>query len=242
SRRGSVLYLAPTKALAADQLAGLERLLGAAEVSVRAATCDGDTAMSERQWIRDHADVVLTNPDFLHFSLLPGHRRWSRLLRSLRYVVLDESHAFRGVFGAHVAAVLRRLRRLAASYGSAPVVVLASATTSDPAASAARLLGVPAEEVVAVTEDTAPQGRKTFVLWQPPELPGEALPVPEEPDAPASPATPSPTAPTHRTATAEMADLLTDLTLAGARTLAFTRSRRGAESVAAATRDHLDHV
>ncbi|MBO1753055.1 DEAD/DEAH box helicase [Actinotalea sp. BY-33] len=242
SRRGSVLYLAPTKALAADQLAGLERLLGAAEVSVRAATCDGDTAMSERQWIRDHADVVLTNPDFLHFSLLPGHRRWSRLLRSLRYVVLDESHAFRGVFGAHVAAVLRRLRRLAASYGSAPVVVLASATTSDPAASAARLLGVPAEEVVAVTEDTAPQGRKTFVLWQPPELPGEAVPVPEEPDAPASPTTPSPTAPTHRTATAEMADLLTDLTLAGARTLAFTRSRRGAESVAAATRDHLDRV
>ena len=96
-------------------------------------------AREERRWIADHGDVVLTNPDFLHFALLPQHRRWSRLLGSLRYVVLDECHAFRGVFGAHVAAVLRRLRRLAALYGAEPTFLLASATTADPAASAGRI-------------------------------------------------------------------------------------------------------
>lgn len=253
-RRGTVLYLSPTKALAADQLAGLERLLAAAEVrDLRVATCDGDTDTTARRWVRDHADVVLTNPDFLNFSLLPGHARWQRLLRGLRYVVVDECHAFRGVFGAHVAAVLRRLRRLAVHHGAEPTFVLASATTSDPAASAARLVGVPADDVVAVTQDTAPRGRKTFALWQPPVIPGrdpfaDAGLTGDAADGdsgtlgdaehPAS----EPGSPTHRTATAEMADLLADLTVAGARTLAFTRSRRAAESVAAATRDHLDRV
>ena len=121
---------------------------------------------------------MLTNPDFLHFALLPQHRRWARLLGSLRYVVVDECHAFRGVFGAHVGLVLRRLRRLAASYGATPTFLLASATTSDPAASAARLIGVDPSEVTAVTADTSPAGRKTFVLWQPPELPGSTPPGP----------------------------------------------------------------
>lgn len=299
-RRGTVLYLCPTKALAADQLAGLERLVRAADQpDLRAATCDGDTDPTGRRWVQEYADVVLTNPDFLHFSLLPGHRRWARVLRGLRYVVVDECHAYRGVFGAHVAAVLRRLRRVAAHHGSAPTFVLASATTADPAAGAARLVGVAADDVVAVTEDASPQGRKTFALWQPPELPGQ-VPVLGEPEPaelatlpravlgtdddaalatpgethdpspaatgethdptpattgethdPTPPATPhpteahhedAPTAPAHRTATAEMADLLTDLVLAGARTLAFARSRRAAESVAAATQDHLDQV
>ena len=239
-RRPSVLYLCPTKALAADQVNGLHRLLAEAAITdVRVATCDGDTEATERRWVRDHADVVLTNPDFLHFSMLPGHARWSRLFRGLRFVVVDESHAFRGVFGAHVSAVLRRLRRLAAHYGAAPTFVLASATTSDPAASAARLVGLPHDDVVAVTDDTSPRGRKTFALWEPPLLPGQ-LPVlgtRETNDQPEALL-----APTHRTATAEMADLLTDLVVAGARTLAFTRSRRAAESVAATTRDNLDEV
>jgi DEAD/DEAH box helicase domain-containing protein len=230
--------------------------------------------------------VVLTNPDFLHFALLPQHRRWARLLGSLRYVVLDECHAFRGVFGAHVGLVLRRLRRLAAAYGSSPVFVLASATTADPAASAARLLGVEASEVTAVTDDASPAGRKTFVLWQPPELPGTdgpwsalvpdddpwATPLPVPAQAVRSSKDPAPPSPDdvwpasgvpaegagplgtgerlvaasadrpRRTATAEIADLLADLVVAGARSLAFTRSRRGAESVAAATRDHLFQV
>ena len=241
ARRGSVLYLCPTKALAADQLGGLERLLAAAASrDLRVATCDGDTDSTARRWVQEHADVVLTNPDFLHFSLLPGHRRWVRLLRSVRFVVVDESHAFRGVFGAHVAAVLRRLRRLAEHHGAHPVFVLASATTSDPAVSASRLLGIPATEVVSVTDDSSPRGRKTFALWQPPEMPGLAVDLRD--DADSGPADVTPTAPVHRTATAEMADLLTDLTVAGARTLAFTRSRRAAESVAASTRDHLEGV
>lgn len=247
TRRGSVLYLCPTKALAADQLAALTRLLGAAGVSdLRAETCDGDTPFAARRWIQDHADVVLTNPDFLHFSLLPNHRRWARFLGSLRYVVVDEVHAYRGVFGAHVAAVLRRLRRLAAAAGASPVFVLASATTAEPAAGAARLIGVAESEVVAVTEDAAPRGTTTFALWQPPELPGQDPAVAgagedgEEVDAhrPAEQVT----QPAHRTATAEVADLLADLTLAGARTLAFTRSRRAAESVAASTQRHLEEV
>ncbi|GEK20090.1 hypothetical protein CXY01_06100 [Cellulomonas xylanilytica] len=326
TRRATTLYLCPTKALAADQLAALDRLLVAGRTrDVRVSTCDGDTSLEERRWVQEHADVVLTNPDFLHFALLPQHRRWARLLGSLRYVVVDECHAFRGVFGAHVGLVLRRLRRLAASYGATPTFLLASATTSDPAASAARLIGVDPSEVTAVTADASPAGRKTFVLWQPPELPGSDAPwsalLPEDdpwaaplalprhvtrsaddpsPPAPddvwgtvASPVGPSPGAQDpvalsellagalpgmgdrpnplatdlgpplagtgegsgplgtgervvaepsdrpRRTATAEIADLLADLTAAGARSLAFTRSRRGAESVAATTRAHL---
>ena len=241
-RRGTVLYLCPTKALAADQLSGLERLLVAADArDLRVATCDGDTDVTARRWVQDHADVVLTNPDFLHFALLPRHGRWARLVRGLQYVVVDESHAFRGVFGAHVAAVLRRLRRLAAHHGAHPTVVLASATTSDPEQSAARLLGVPPDDVVAVTDDASPRGTKTIALWQPPVMPGldPTLGEPEGADANHQDA---PTQPTHRTATAEMADLLADLVVAGARTLAFTRSRRAAESVAAATQRHLESV
>ena len=269
-RRGSVLYLCPTKALAADQLAGLDRLLAAAHSrDLRVATCDGDTDFSERKWVQDYADVVLTNPDFLHFSLLPGHRRWARLLASLRYVVVDECHAFRGVFGAHVALVLRRLRRLAEHYGTGPgpTFVLASATTSDPAASAARLLGVDEDDVVAVTADASPAGRKTFALWQPPELPGAAAPWSStaleldpwdsdavDPDPTGSRSAAGGSGPTpgglieddpdrpRRSATAEIAELLADLTIAGARTLAFTRSRRAAESVAIVAQRHLAAV
>ncbi len=247
-RRAGVLYLCPTKALAADQLAAVERLLAAAQVrDVRVATCDGDTSPDERRWVRDHADVVLTNPDFLHFSFLPQHERWSRLLASLRYVVLDECHAFRGVFGAHVALVLRRLRRLAAAYGATPTFVLASATTADPEQSVARLLGVAPAEVEAVTVDASPAGRKTVVLWQPPELPGHgsdahtpwASLLPDE-DPWATPGEPEDRP--RRTATAEVADLLADLVAHGGRTLAFTRSRRAAESVATTTREHVGAV
>lgn len=258
ARRGSVLYLSPTKALAADQLAGLQRLLDAAGTrDVRVSTCDGDTSPDERRWVREHADVVLTNPDFLHFALLPNHRRWSRLLRDLRYVVVDEGHAYRGVFGAHVSLVLRRLRRLAAHYareGSpAPTFVVASATTADPAVSAARLVGVDPADVVTVAGDTSPSGHRTFVLWEPPVVAGFDAssgpsephdPQPDPPQHPDEPAVPTTEAPEHprRSATAEAADLLADLVLAGARTLAFTRSRRGAESVATQTQDYLRPV
>lgn len=273
--RPTTLYLSPTKALAADQLSALERVLDAAGTrDVRVATCDGDTSREERSWVQDHADVVLTNPDFLHYALLPNHRRWSRLLKGLRYVVVDEGHAYRGVFGAHVSLVLRRLARLAARYGEAsPTFVVASATTAEPAVSAARLIGVTPDDVAAVTEDASPSGRRTVVLWQPPEISawrppadrtgtapeGQALDTPA-PMHRADPAEPDPwalpgadpeaeavaaeTPPEHprRSATAEVADLLADLASAGARTLAFTRSRRGAESVAQQARDHLRHA
>ena len=247
-RRATTLYLCPTKALAADQLAGLERLLVAAGVrDVRVATCDGDTDQTERRWVRDHADVVLTNPDFLHWSLLPQHARWDRLLRGLRYVVVDEGHAFRGVFGAHVAAVLRRLRRLAEQHGGAPTFVLASATTADPAASTARLIGVRPDEVVAVADDASPAGTRTVVLWEPPLMPGRDPFAPEDDvdgteGAGGAGGTEAPMTTKHRTATAETADLLADAVVAGARALAFTRSRRAAESVAATAREHLDEV
>ncbi|GAA4350169.1 DEAD/DEAH box helicase [Angustibacter luteus] len=219
-RRPTVLYLAPTKALAADQLARLEALQ---LPGLRAATYDGDTAPEERRWVRDHASFVLTNPDLLHHSLLPGHERWARFLRGLRVVVVDESHHYRGVFGSHVATVLRRLRRVAERYGSAPTFVLASATVSSPAEHASRLVGLP---VRAVTDDASPRGRTDVVLWEPPLLPGGG----------------EHEAPTRRSAQAETADLLTDLTSRGVRTLAFVRSRRGVEQVAATTRRLLGEV
>jgi DEAD/DEAH box helicase domain-containing protein len=150
TRGATVLYLAPTKALAHDQLQAVEEL---ALPGVRAATYDGDTPDEERAWVRAHAQVVLTNPDMIHRSLLPGHRSWSTFLRSLAYVVVDECHAYRGVFGSHVANVLRRLTRVAARYGSRPTYLLASATAGDPATTASTLVGQP---VVAVPEDGSP--------------------------------------------------------------------------------------
>ncbi|WP_343035677.1 DEAD/DEAH box helicase [Isoptericola sediminis] len=263
-RGATALYLSPTKALAADQLSGLTGLLDAAGIrDVRTATCDGDTSTEERRWVVDHADVVLTNPDFLHFALLPQHRRWTRLLRGLRYVVVDEGHTYRGVFGAHVALVLRRLARLVEHLGgTAPTVVVASATTADPAVSAARLIGVDPDQVTAVTRDSSPSGRRTVALWRPPEITGPAvervgadgldpaadpwaLPDPLDREAHETDAVLTPSGEAEhprRSATAEVADLLADLAAHGARTLAFTRSRRGAESVAQQTRDHLRPV
>jgi DEAD/DEAH box helicase domain-containing protein len=213
TRRPTALYLAPTKALAADQLAAIDRL---ALPGVRAATYDGDTSADERRWVREHADFVLTNPDLLHHSLLPGHEHWARFLRGLQVVVVDECHHYRGVFGSHVAAVLRRLRRVAARYGAEPTFVLASATVSDPAEHAGRLTGLP---MTAVTDDGSPRGRLDVVLWEPPLLPGGG-----EGDAP-----------TRRSAGQETAELLCDLAAHGVRTLAFVRSRRGVETVASTT-------
>jgi len=209
-RRGATtLYLAPTKALAHDQLEAVRGLGTAARV----ATCDGDSSREEKDWARAFADYVLTNPDMLHRSILPGHDRWASFLGSLRYVVVDECHHYRGVFGAHVAHVLRRLRRLCAAYGAAPTFVLASATTAEPATTGTRLTGLP---VRAVTEDSSPRGRVTLALWEPPltELTGEAG------------------APVRRAATTETADLLADLVAEDLHTLAFVRSRRGVEQVA----------
>ncbi|MDX6300754.1 MAG: box helicase protein [Nocardioidaceae bacterium] len=219
-RGATALYLSPTKALAQDQLEGLRSL---AVPGLRAATHDGDSSREERDWARDHAEYVLTNPDMLHYSLLPGHARWARFLARLQYVVVDECHHYRGVFGAHVSQILRRLRRVCASYGATPTFVLSSATVAEPDVSASRLTGLP---VRAVTEDCSARGEVSLALWEPPFVShaGENG------------------APVRRSAAAETADLLTDLVVEDVRTLAFIRSRRGAESVALTARRKLAEV
>ena len=219
-RGASVLYLAPTKALAQDQLSALRRL---GLPDLRCGTHDGDSTPEMREWTRDHAEYVLTNPDMLHHSLLPGHPRWSRFFGALRYVVIDECHHYRGVFGAHVAQIVRRLRRVAALYGARPTFVLASATVAEPEVSAGRLTGL---DVASVTDDGSPRGRTALALWEPPFVPG----VGEN------------GAPVRRSATSEVADLLTDLVVERVRTLAFIRSRRGAETVALTARRQLAEV
>lgn len=208
-RGATVLYLAPTKALAQDQLAGLTSL----GLDVRITTHDGDSGHDQRDWARDHAEYVLTNPDMLHRSLLPGHARWSPFLGSLQYVVIDECHHYRGVFGSHVSHVIRRLRRICAMYGAYPTFVLASATVAEPEVAAGRLTGL---DVLAVTDDESPRGEVTLALWEPPFTPhtGENG------------------APVRRAASSETAELLADLVAEDVRTLAFIRSRRGAEHVA----------
>ena len=154
-RPATSLYLAPTKALAHDQLRACTEL---AVPGWRVAAVDGDTSPADRRWARDHAHHLLTNPDLLHASLLPNHARWASFLRSLRYVVVDESHRYRGIFGAQVAAVLRRLRRVAAHYGADPVFGVLSATTAEPAGAAASLTGIAAESFLVVAEDGSPRG------------------------------------------------------------------------------------
>ncbi|WP_079146495.1 DEAD/DEAH box helicase [Streptomyces griseochromogenes] len=222
-RGATALYLAPTKALAADQCRSVKELSQSLGAAVRPAVYDGDTPFEEREWIRQYANYVLTNPDMLHRGILPSHPRWSSFLKSLKYVVIDECHTYRGVFGSHVAQVLRRLRRLCARYGASPVFLLASATAAEPAVAARRLTGLP---VVEVADDASPRGELVFALWEPPltELHGEKG------------------APVRRTATAETADLLTDLTLQGVRSVAFVRSRRGAELISVIAQERLAEV
>ena len=211
--RATALYLAPTKALAHDQLRSLTEL----DVpGIRAATYDGDTPADERRWVRAHANYILTNPDLVHHSMLPAHRSWSRVFKGLRAIIVDEAHLYRGVFGSHVALVLRRLRRMAARYGADPVMLVASATMADATATGARLIGA---DVHVIDVDTGPRAQLTAVLWEPPEIAG----------AP-------------RSAIAETADLLADLTAAGVRSLAFVRSRRAAETVAMLAKDDLGEV
>ncbi|MCI1747985.1 MAG: DEAD/DEAH box helicase [Acidipropionibacterium sp.] len=161
-RRHTALYLAPTKALAHDQWR-VCRELGPQGWPV--ATLDGDSDQSERRFARDQAGYVLTNPDMLHRSVLPNHSRWRSLLGGLRYVVVDEAHRYRGVFGAHVAQVLRRLRRLCWMYGADPVFILSSATATNAAEAGRRLVGV--EEIAVVDQDFSPQPARDVVLWQP---------------------------------------------------------------------------
>ncbi|WP_156087718.1 DEAD/DEAH box helicase [Lysobacter sp. Root667] len=159
------LYLFPTKALAQDQVAELLELNRAGELGVKAFTFDGDTPGDARQAIRLHGDIVVSNPDMLHQAILPHHTKWAQFFENLRYVVIDEIHTYRGVFGSHVANVLRRLQRVCAFYGARPQFILCSATIGNPQAHAQALIEAP---VRAIVESGAPVGDKHVLLWNPP--------------------------------------------------------------------------
>jgi DEAD/DEAH box helicase domain-containing protein len=199
------LYLYPTKALSQDQVRALTELR---VPRVRPAIYDGDTP-SERRWqIRKWANLILTNPDMLHVGVLPHHDRWGDVLSNLRYVVIDEAHVYRGVFGSHVGNVLRRLRRLAKVYGAEPQFVLTSATIANPAELARGLVGVDAR---VVETDGAPRAERTIALWNPPLL-DEELGL-------------------RGSALAEASKLMADLVSRELRTLCFAKSRKAAELI-----------
>jgi DEAD/DEAH box helicase domain-containing protein len=208
------LYLYPTKALAQDQARALAELRAP---NVRAAIYDGDTP-GERRWqIRRWANVILTNPDMLHVGVLPHHDRWADVLHNLRYVVVDEAHVYRGVFGSHVGNVLRRLRRLAGVYGAEPQLLLASATIANPGELAASLAGVRA---TVVARDAAPRAERTIALWNPELLDAEL-------GLRASPL-------------GEASRLMAALTTRGLRTICFAKSRKAAELIHRFTVDRVD--
>jgi len=213
-RGATALLLFPTKALAQDQL---RQLRSFAFTWIKAAVYDGDTPPQERAWIRQHANVIITNPDMLHYGILPQHDRWAGFLKGLSLVAVDEMHGYRGVFGSHVACVLRRLRRLAGRRGARPLFVGSSATIGNPAGLGERLTGLPFEEVV---DDGSPRGEKLYALWNPPEI---------EPDAGI-----------RRSANAEAATLLSRFVENGTRTIAFAKSRKGAELIARFAREAVD--
>jgi DEAD/DEAH box helicase domain-containing protein len=209
----TALLVFPTKALAQDQLRSLATLDVPGLVPV---TYDGDTPTNERTWARRHANVVLTNPDMLHVGILPHHGRWATFFMRLRYVVLDELHTLRGIFGSHVAHLLRRLRRLCAHYGSNPTFVFGSATIGQPSTLASALCGLPVTEV---DDDGSPRGERLFALWNPP--------ITDERSG------------TRASSNIETADLLAALVRSGYRGIAFTRSRKGSELVASYARRRL---
>ena len=211
--RAVALYLAPTKALAHDQLRAVR---GFRLPQVRAAVVDGDTPHPEREAVRRTANWVLTNPDLLHHALLPNHRFWRDLLHRLAYVIIDEAHVSRGVFGGHVALVLRRLRRAAERYGADPTFLLASATIGNPAEHASNLVGV---EVAEILQDGSPRGPMDLGLWQPSFVDDERE--------------------SRRSLLGETGDLLASFVAADVQTLVFTRSRKGAEVIALNAKQRL---
>jgi DEAD/DEAH box helicase domain-containing protein len=164
----SAIYLYPTKALARDQEAGLRELIRDAGLTIPAIVYDGDTPGDARRAARERTRVLMTNPDMLHAGILPQHAQWARTFQRLRYVVLDELHTYRGVFGSHVAHVLARLRRVARFHGSDPLFLCATATIGNPREHAARLLDVPEASIALVSESGAPRGERRIFMYNPP--------------------------------------------------------------------------
>ena len=228
--RSRALYLSPTKALGHDQLRAAHRLTAATPSlrDVAPTAYDGDAAPEVRRFARERSRWLFSNPDMVHLSLLRNHARWAVFLRGLRYIVVDECHYYRGIFGSNVAMVLRRLLRLCERYVSAgssgPTVIFASATTAAPGQTATELIGRPVAEVI---DDGSPQGARTIALWEPElrqDLHGENG------------------APVRRSAAGEAARMMADLVAEGARTLTFVRSRRSAELTALAARSRLSDI
>ncbi|PJE10216.1 DEAD/DEAH box helicase [Mycobacterium sp.] len=223
--RARVLYLSPTKALGHDQLRAAHALVTSAGLDDVAPTAyDGDSPAEVRRFARERSRWIFSNPDMIHLSILRNHARWAVLLRGLRFVVVDECHYYRGVFGSNVAMVLRRLLRLCARYSSYPTVFFASATTDSPGLTATELIGQPVTEV---TEDGSPQGARTVALWEPAlltDLVGENG------------------APVRRSAGAEASRVMADLIVEGAQTLTFVRSRRAAELTALGAQSRLSDI
>jgi DEAD/DEAH box helicase domain-containing protein len=211
--KSRALYLYPTKALAQDQARKLAELR---PPNLREAIYDGDTPREERPAIRRRNNLVLSNPDMVHVGLLPNHKQWGDFLANLRWIVVDEAHTYRGVFGSHVANVLRRLRRAARAYGAEPRFLLATATIANPVELAERLTG---SEFRLIDDDGAPWAGREIAIWNPPLI-DEA-------------------AGTRRSALSEAADLLVDLVSHGVRTICFLRSRRGIELIQRFARDRL---
>ncbi len=210
------LYLYPTKALAQDQARKLSEL-GLAEL--RHAIYDGDTPRDDRPQIRRRSNLILTNPDMLHLGILPHHKGWGDFLSNLGWIVVDEAHTYRGVFGSHVANVLRRLRRIAARYGARPRFALASATIANPLALAEALTGEPFR---LIDSDGAPRAPRRIAIWNPPVIDPRSM--------------------TRRSVLTEAAELLADLVGEGMRTICFLRSRRGIELIQRFTRMRLEEL
>ncbi len=224
--RARALYLSPTKALGHDQLRTAVALTEAMPAlrDVAPSSYDGDSPGEVRRFARERSRWIFSNPDMIHLSMLRNHARWAVFLRNLRYIVVDECHYYRGIFGSNVAMVLRRLLRLCARHSSAPTVIFASATTAAPADTASELIG---QTVVEVTEDGSPQGARTVALFEPAlrdDIVGENG------------------APVRRSAGTEAARVMANLVVEGARTLTFVRSRRGAELTALGARARLEEV
>ncbi|MGZ8786434.1 MAG: DEAD/DEAH box helicase [Acidimicrobiia bacterium] len=211
--RTSSLLVFPTKALAQDQL---RSLTGLRIPGLVAATYDGDTSPEDRLWVRRHANVILTNPDMLHFGILPNHGKWADFFLRLTYIVIDEMHVLRGIFGSHVAHVVRRLRRIAAHYGAEPTLIFASATIGNPGQLAGRLSGL---KVEVLAGDDSPHGAKMIALWNPP--------LAEEGPR------------RRRSAMAEATDLFVDLVRNHQHTIVFSRSRKATELIYTWARDRL---
>lgn len=226
----SMLFIYPTKALAQDQLRGLASMqhedLG---IQFMSGTYDGDTPQSLRKKLRDGGNVILTNPDMLHQGILPNHSRWHRFFTQLKYVVIDEVHAYRGVFGSHLANVLRRLARICNHYGASPQFICSSATIDNPRQHAERITGKLME---LVDNDGAPRGPKRFVLWNPPPLERAASGKSEDWRVGGD----------RRSSRREAVELTTALVQAGVQTITFVRTRLAAELIFKDCREKLSRV